>query len=246
MDNYIESYLDSESEDYLDEATPFEFARRKALARARLKRSPLFGRTTTVRPAKTTKEAFNRVGDDMKKTRSAIQNIDLDNKVTNDLIASRIKMQSQRINRTENAIALSHAINAVISQINIEDKKLPWLKPVLATLPGLSTLFLRSDRRGFSNPQIWGPISSLVASGLTAWGIHLANNQSPKASGSAGNASGSSDNSDGEQTKAVTHIQLPPELTDYVKAHTAMIVPIANQMPEFIAFIKELLKKSET
>jgi hypothetical protein len=177
METLFDHYLEPESEDNFDEAQKSSLAeRRKAILKARAKRqNPFFGKPTGQRPAKNTREAFGRVGEDMKKTRSAIENMDLDNKVNNDIIGSRFKSQSTRLNRTENALAASQVVNAIISQIPTTGagKNEVWLKPLLVALPSLSTLFMKSERDGFSNPKVWGPVATIGASALTALVLHL-------------------------------------------------------------------------
>jgi hypothetical protein len=154
-------------------------ARAQALARARMSvrrptpappPRPAYVPPPPPRPASTTqvRQGFNRVGTDVQRIRTSLQNVDLDAKVKADLIQRALRAQSARITGTEYAMTASTIANQLVSQFP-DLVSHPLLKTAVPLLP---LLLLKPQRRGqgvsafASDPRLWGPGAAFAILGL--------------------------------------------------------------------------------
>ena len=129
-------------------------ARAKALARARARRARSRAPVRRIRarpylpPAKTTdatvRTGFNRVKADVQKTRSKVQQVDLESKVKADALAAALSRQSKRIGGSENAHAATKAMQEIFRQF----PKLNDDNVLKTALPLLPLAFLKPPQRG--------------------------------------------------------------------------------------------------
>ena len=106
------------------------------------------------------RQGFKRVGADMQRTKAAIRNVDLDNKVQADTFSRALRAQRGRLSRSEYSIAASKVVDELRERLPDDIKKNEIVKTALPLAP---LLFLKPHKRGrgfesvISDPRVWGP-----------------------------------------------------------------------------------------